>query len=106
MLFPAPNNTMYAEKMGVVFKSRHFSVCIYYLLKVEGVLNLIILVCFICKLMYEYLCQRFSLLDGMMHVIGLAWRCLNCRFQTKINVQPNAMKIIKRLRTSSVFKNR
>ena len=30
MLFPAPNNTMYAEKLGVVFKSRQFSVCIDY----------------------------------------------------------------------------
>ena len=40
MLFPAPNNTMYAEKLGVVFKSRQFSVCIYYLLKGEDVLNI------------------------------------------------------------------
>ena len=45
MLFPAPNNTMYAEKMGVVFKSRQFSVCIYDLLKVEGVSNLLCVLC-------------------------------------------------------------
>ena len=47
-----------------------------------------------------------SRLDGMMPAFGSALRCLNSPFPTKINVQPNVMRIIRKLRTSSAFKNR
>ena len=41
-----------------------------------------------------------SRLDGMMPVFGSALRCLNCPFLMKINVQPNVMRIIRKLRMS------
>ena len=95
MLFPAPNNTMYAEKLGVVFKSRQFSVCIDYLCISYRIYDSMTAVSTI--LMMNIFISR---LDGMMPAFGSALRCLNSPFPTKTNVQPNVMRIIRKPRMS------